>query len=108
MKNLILLVIPFIVYASGKSLTPQEHMSIHITNHSPSQKFMKKRNMHLLHTITQERVEKIVKKTTGENSQFVRLMHIKEYLIYRVTTKRYQIDINALDGSLINRVKKDT
>jgi len=106
MKNLILLTIPFIVSASVNTLSPKDHMSIHITNHSSSQKLMKKRKLHSFHKITDEQVESIVKKVTGESSTFIRLTHRSNYLIYKVTTENYRLDVNALDGTLIKQELK--
>lgn len=101
-----LLFIPFIVFATGQTLTPREHMSIHNSNNRPSVKFQKKREMHRLHKIDEQDAARITKEETSEESQSIKLTHSGMYLIFKVRTASYLLTINALDGTIIKKEKK--
>lgn len=64
MKSMLLLCIPFIVFAASQTLTVREHRSIHGFNHRPIIKLQKKRNMHRLHKIDEQEAERITKDET--------------------------------------------
>jgi uncharacterized membrane protein YkoI len=101
MKLLIILLSPLLVFASGETLSPSEHRSIHNYNNSPIVKMNKKRNMHKLHKVDEEMAKSIAKKETNEDVENMKLMHQGNILFYRVKTKNHLLKINALDGSII-------
>ena len=107
MKIIILMVLPFIVFASGEKINIVDHMSLHSSNHKPLQKFQKRKKLHQLHKVDDKDLEKIVKKLTEEKIVYSRLEHVTNYLVYKVETKHYNLIINALDGSVIKQESKE-
>lgn len=107
MKSIFLLSVPLIVFATGETLTFDEYMSIHNYNHRPSVKLKKKRQIHRLSKLNEQDAERITEKETKEKSQFIRLTHRGKYLMFKVHTQNYQLSINALDGTIIKKEKKD-
>lgn len=111
MKTIILISIPFIMFASseilytGKSLSNREHMSLHTYNHRPSVKMKNKRRIYKLAKVNKSQAKQIVKEETKEEVEFMKLTHHKKYLIYKVSTKQYDLTINALDGTVIKKQK---
>jgi hypothetical protein len=74
MKTIILVLIPFIVFASGVQLTPSEHSSIHNYNYKPSSQFQKKSKMHRLHNINEKDAGRIIQEQTGEEVESIKLI----------------------------------
>lgn len=106
MRSILLLYIPFIVFATGQTLTPREHMSIHSYNNRPVVKSQTKTKMHRLHKIDEQEAARITKEATSEESQSVELIHSGMYLMFKVRTANYLVSINALDGTIIKKEKK--
>ena len=107
MKTVALLSIPFILFASGKTLTPSEHMSLHSSNHRPVMKLQKQRKMHQLHKINEKQAAQIVKELTQEEVTSIRLAHNSNYLLFKAKTPNYRLAINALDGTVMTKVQND-
>lgn len=111
MKTIILLSIPFVIFASsdipyeGEKLSNTEHRSIHSSNQRPTVKMNKKRKAHQLHKVDEEQAKITAKEETKEEVQSIRLTHHGKYLIYIVKTKQYTLIINALDGTVIKKQK---
>ena len=112
MKVIILLSIPFIIFASsellyvGETLSNREHVSLHNSyNHRPSVKMKNKRKIHKLHKVNEEQAKQIAKEETKEEIESIKLTHHKKYLIYKVSTEQYDLTINALDGTIIKKQK---
>lgn len=103
MKYLILLIAPVFVIASGTKLTISEYNSIHGYNHRPSVKLQKKNNMHKLHKIDEKTVKNIVQRETNEEVTRLKLFNRSKFLLYDTYTKNYRLEINAMDGSIINK-----
>jgi len=106
MNKVILVLFPFIVFASGETLSIQEHNSIHGYNHRPAIKLKKKQDMHRLHKVDEEELASFVKELTGEEPIQVNLKHKGLYLFYKVKTSSYYLEINALDKTIIKNEKK--
>jgi uncharacterized membrane protein YkoI len=102
-KYLTLLTIPMFVFAQEQTLTPSEHNSIHGYNHRPIVKMQKKRNMHKLHQVDEEEAIRIAKESTKEDVQEIRLTHTGNIMFYKVQTQSYYLEINAMDGSVIDK-----
>ena len=112
MKIVILLSIPFIIFASsetlytGETLTNGEHNSLHgPSNYRPSIKMQKKRKIHKLHEVNEEQAKVIAKEETKEEVTSLKLTHINKHLFYEVSTKNYNLKINALDGTVMEKLK---
>ncbi len=106
MKSILILCIPFFVFAAGETLTIREYMSIHNTNNRPYIKLQKKSKMHRLHRINEKDAARITKEETTEESQSIKLIHRAKYLMFKIHTENYQLTINALDGSVMEIEKK--
>ena len=105
MKYLTLLLTPLFIFASQNTLTPSEHNSIHGYNNRPIVKMQKKRNMHKLHKIDEDTAKEIAKQETGEDVINLKIMHRNRMLLYKIQTKKYRLEINALDGNIIKKIK---
>lgn len=112
MKIVIILSIPFIMFASsdasytGETLNQQEHRSIHGYNQKPTVKMKNKRKAHELHKVNEEQAKSIAREETKEEVISLKLIHTNKYLIYKVTTEHYSLKINALDGTVMQIQKK--
>ena len=112
MKIVIILSIPFIMFASsdasytGETLNQQEHRSIHGYNQKPTVKIKNKRKAHELHKVNEEQAKSIAREETKEEVISLKLIHTNKYLIYKVTTEHYSLKINALDGTVMQIQKK--
>jgi len=114
MKIVILLSIPFIIFASsetlytGETLSNSEHMSLHGSkNQRPSVKMKNKRKVHKLHKVDEEQAKTIAREETNEEVISLRLDHRNKHLYYKVMTESYTLIINALDGTIIKKSLKD-
>ena len=105
MKYFTLLLIPLFVFAAEGTLTPMQHNSIHGYNHKPTVKMQKKRNMHKIHKVDEKEVTEIVKNITKEDIKKMKLTHVGRILFYKIQTQNYSIKINAMDGSIIEKIK---
>lgn len=107
MKFLITLLLPIVAFASGETLSPSEHNSVHNTNNRPTVKIQKNRNMHKLHKVDEKQAKKIVEDETKEEVVSIKLTHSGQHLIYKVKTEHYLLTINALDGTVIKNVHRE-
>jgi len=113
MKIVILLLIPFIIFASseqlyvGETLSNSEHGSLHKSyNNRPTVKMKNKRKIHKLHKIDEEQAKQIAKEETKEEVESIKLTHHEKYLFYKVKTEQYNLIINALDGTIMEKTLK--
>jgi|GEM_PF-1515786 len=107
MKIFILLIIPFIIFASGETMSVSDYMYFSNTDGQPfRQKHNQEARMHKLHKIDEQKAKSIVKELTQEESEYIKLTTHGKYLIYKVSTEHYTLIINALDGTLIEKVSK--
>jgi uncharacterized membrane protein YkoI len=95
------------LYAQTAEMTAQEHMSIHTYSSRPTVQFQTKQIMHRIHKIDEKKLAELVEKETNETITREELTHQGEILYYDVHTKSYKLKVNALDGSIFNKVKKD-
>ena len=105
MKYLTLLLTPLFVFASEGTLTPTEHNSIHGYNNRPTVKIGKKQKMHRLHKVDEKEASQIAKENTKEEVKKLKLTHSGNILKYRVVTKSYVLEINALNGEILSKKK---
>lgn len=94
------------LFATGKTIPRSEHMSLHYTNNRPFLKLKKKAIMQRLCKINKEQASTLVEGITGESSKFINLVHSSKYLIYKISTEHYKLEINAIDGSIIKKESK--
>jgi hypothetical protein len=106
MKFFIILLLPFVVFASGEKLSVQEHNSIHGYNKKPTVKMKNKQNMHNLHKIDEKEIAEYTLEITGEKAEDIRLTHKGNILMYKIKTASYNLKINALDKTIIKKEKR--
>ncbi len=95
------------LHAQTAEMTAREHMLIDTSNPRPSARFQAKQEMHRIHKIDEKQLAQLVQKETNEEIIRQELTHRAEILYYDVRTKSYKLKVNALDGSIFNKVKKD-
>lgn len=96
-----------ILQAQSAEMTVWEHMSIHPTSSRPTVQFQAKEKMHQLHKIDEKQLADLVQKESGEEIISEKLTHSGKILYYDVRTKSYQFEVNALDGTVLKKVKND-
>jgi uncharacterized membrane protein YkoI len=101
MKYLTLLLVPLFAFASGATMSPMEHSSLHTDKINSTLKTQQKMNK--LRNLGRDEVINIVKNETSEEVTSLKLTHIGNYLLYKVTTPKYKLQVNALDGSVIKK-----
>ncbi len=106
MKHLVVLFfIPLFAFASQEStpMTPLEHSSIHGYNKAPLVNIKNDQKMREVSNINEDQAREIVKKETNEDAMEIELTHVGIYLVYKVKTKGYTLQINAIDGVIIKK-----
>ncbi len=103
---LIILSALLVLEAQSANITIQEHNSFHNTNNRSSLNALKKRNMHALHKIDEKQAAQLVKNETGEEIISHTLTHEGNSLFYDIDTKNYTIELDAVDGTILKKVKK--
>ena len=96
-----------VLHAQTAEMTAREHMTIDISNPRPSAQFQAKQEMHRIHNIDEKQLAQLVQKETGEEMTNEKLTHRDRILYYEVRTENYRLEVNALDGTILSRVKKD-
>lgn len=97
----------FTLHAQSAKMTAQEHMSIDNGSSRPALQLQKQQQMHRLHKVDEKQLADLVQKEIGEEIISEKLTHRAEILYYDVRTKSYQLEVNALDGAFLKKVKKD-
>lgn len=97
----------FALHAQSAKMTAQEHMSIDNGSSRPALQLQKQQQMHRLHKVDEKQLADLVQKETGEAIIREELTHSGDILYYDVRTKSYKLEVNALDGSFIKKVKSD-
>ncbi|MDQ1340051.1 MAG: hypothetical protein QG567_1208 [Campylobacterota bacterium] len=95
-----------VLQAEATNITVQEHNSFHNTNSRPILQMDKKRKMHALHKIDEKEVAQLVKNETDEEIISNTLTHKGNTLFYNIYTKNYIIELDAIDGTILKKVKK--
>src|SRR3990167_11058627 len=98
--------IMLVLQAEATNITVQEHNSFHNTNSRPILQMDKKRKMHDLHKIDEKQAAQLVKNETGEEIISHTLTHEGNSLFYDIDTKNYTIELDAIDGTILKKVKK--
>ena len=93
--------------ANSDLMTPSEHNSVHTVNRKPIILLEKKRNMHKIHVIDEEKVKKIIQKNTGEDVKKLKLHHEGRCLCYEADTKSFNLKINAMSGEVMEKKRHD-
>ncbi|MDD5372511.1 MAG: hypothetical protein PHO62_03670 [Sulfurimonas sp.] len=107
MKTFILLIIPFIIFASGETMSVSDSLYFNNADNQPfRQNHNQEARMHKLHKIDEQKAKSIIKELTQEESQYLKLTTRGNYLIYKASTEHYTLIINALDGTLIEKALK--
>jgi uncharacterized membrane protein YkoI len=95
-----------VLQAETTNITVQEHNSFHNTNNRLALKAYKKRKMHALHKIDEKQAAQLVKKETGEEIISSTLTHKGNFLFYDIDTKKHTIELDAINGTILKKVKK--
>lgn len=95
-----------VLQAEATNITVQEHNTFHNTNNRTTLKAYKKRKMHDLHKIDEKQAAQLVKNETGEEIISSTLTHKGNFLFYDIDTKNHTIELDAIDGKIIKKVKK--
>lgn len=100
-----LLLTSLMAFASTDStpMTPLEHSSIHGYNKAPLVNIKSDQKMRELCNINEKQAREIVKKETNEEARDIELTHIGIYLVYKASTQSYKLQINAIDGVVMNK-----
>lgn len=102
-----LITLVFTLYAQSAEMTAREYMSINTSNPRPSSQFQAKQEMHRIHKIDEKQLAQLVLKETGEEMSNEKLTHRYRTLYYEVRTENYRLEVNALDGTILKKVRKD-
>ena len=106
MQYIIILAISVLyLHADMEKITPAQHRAIHHYNNKVVLKLQEKSNMHHMHKIDEAQVRKIVKDLLGEDVESLRLTHQSRVLFYKVKTKNYRVEVNAMDATIIQQEK---
>lgn len=107
MKFFLPLFLPFALFASGEMMSVQDSLYFSNADKQPfAQKQQQKVRMHKLCKIDEKRVKSIVSTSTQEDSKYLKLSTHGKYLVYRASTQHYRLLINALDGTVMEKVSK--
>lgn len=93
--------------AQSAEMTVQEHMSVHNASSRPSVQLQQKQKMHQIHQIDEKQLAELVQKETNEAIISEKLTHRGEILYYDIRTKSYKLEVNALNGAFLKKVKTD-
>jgi len=106
MKTLfVLCTLTLLLQAQSAEMTSREHMSIHSNSSRPTVQFQTKQKMHKIHQIDEKQLLELVQKETKEEIVSEKLIHRGKILYYDVRTKSYKLEVNALNGAFLKKVK---
>ncbi|MCW8895180.1 MAG: hypothetical protein OQK48_07915 [Sulfurimonas sp.] len=106
MKTLIILAIPFILFASGQTMSISDYMFFTNADKRPFKQLHEKSRMQQLNKVDEKEAENLVKKLTQEDIESIKLTRSGKYLIYKINTQNYKLIINALDATVIEKKLK--
>jgi len=107
MKIFILWMIPFVLFASGQTMSVLDTLYFNKADKQLFKlKYQQKARMNQLSNIDKEEARAIIKESTQQETQGIKLTTSGKYLIYRASTKDYNLVINALDGTLMQKEPK--
>ena len=106
MKTLLLLIIPFIVFASGKMMSNADYLYFSGIDKQPFAQKNEKARLYAIDKIGEKKALSLTKELTTEDAMSLKLTHRGRYLIYKITTQTYRVILNALDGTVIGKESK--
>jgi len=107
MQYIIILVISVLhLHADIQKITPAQHSAIHHYNFKAGLKVQEKSHMHQIHKINEAQARKIVKNLLDEDVEALQLTHQSRVLVYKIQTKNYRVEMNAMDGTIIQKEKR--
>lgn len=104
---LLLLTLAFSVFAQSSEMSIQEYNSIQTSNVRSTVQFQKKQEMHRIHKVDEKALGELVQKETSQSIINQNLTHRGQILYYEVQTNSYILEVNAMDGSILKKVRKD-
>lgn len=97
-----------VLQAQSAEMTSWEHMSIDKASSRPSvNAAQQKQKMHQLLKVDEKQLAQLIQKETGEAIIREELTHRAAILYYDVRTANYRLEVNALDGTVLKKVKND-
>lgn len=106
MKIFILLLTPFLLFASGQMMSHYDYLYFNSLDKQPFKPKNEKSRMHSIVKVSYDSVKKSVEDLTGEPPISIELTTDQRYLIYKTKTKNYLVTTNALDGTVIKKELK--
>ena len=106
MKTFLLLIIPFIVFASGKMMSNADYLYFSGIDKQPFAQKNEKARLYAIDKIGEKKALSLTKELTTEDAMSLKLTHRGRYLIYKITTQTYRVILNALDGTVIGKEPK--
>jgi len=108
MKILVIAIASMLFLSANPDLmTPSEYNSLHTSNRKPVIILEKKRNMHKIHAVNEDKVKEIIEKNTGEDVEKLKLHHEGRCLCYEADTKSFNLKINAMSGEVMDKKRHD-
>lgn len=107
MKIFILWIMPFVLFASGQKMSVSDTLYFDRADKQIFKlKYPQKTRMNQLANIEKEEAIAIIKESTQQEMQSIKLTASGRYLTYKASTEDYNLVINALDGTLIQKEPK--
>ncbi|GEM_PF-1739685 len=103
MKPLWFMMIFAVISVSKTQMMVDDSTPLQSYNHRLALKMKKESQMKRLVKITPGTLDTIVENTCGGKLLTKRLAHRRQLLFYRVYTEKCVVDINALDGEIIEK-----
>jgi len=104
MKALLYIIVFSVIGSANTQLMVEGTIQLHTYNHKLSLKLKKQRQLRQLAKVTREEARKMAATYCNEDVISHRLTHKGQLLFYRSYTENCEIEINALDGSVISKV----
>lgn len=103
MKALLYIIVFSITASANAQLMVEDTIQLRTYNHKLSLKLKKQRLLRQLAEVTSKEARKMAAAYCHGDVISHRLTHKGQLLFYRSSTKNCEIDINALDGSVISK-----
>ena len=104
MKALLYIIVFSVIGSANTQLMVDNSVQLHTYNHKLSLKLKKKSKLKQLANIKYKEAKKMAAAYCKEDIISHRLTHKGQLLFYRSYTENCEVEINALDGSIISKI----
>lgn len=104
MKALLFTILFSILGSASTQMKVEITTPLRTYNHKSTIKLKKQRQLRSLANIKQKEAEEIAVSLCDQKVTLCKLTHRGQLLFYRIYTKSFTIEINALDGAIISKV----